>query len=86
MYERGEISFAHAKSINLDEYVGLTPDHDQSYAYFMYENLFGKVDIEPVGYVDTFAAIHVGFDPNFDGLVNKQNGRHDEDGHSASCK
>lgn len=46
MYERGEISFARAKSINLDEYVGLTPDHDQSYAYFMYENLFGKVDID----------------------------------------
>ena len=46
MYKNGEISFAKAKSINLDEYVGLTPDHDQSYAYFMYENLFGKVDID----------------------------------------
>lgn len=29
-------------SINLDEYVGLTPDNDQSYHYFMQKNLFAK--------------------------------------------
>ena len=29
-------------SINLDEYVGLTPDNDQSYHYFMQKNLFDK--------------------------------------------
>ena len=31
-YNKGEISFADVKSVNLDEYVGLSADHDQSYA------------------------------------------------------
>ena len=43
---RGEISFKDVKSVNLDEYVGLTPDHDQSYAYFMSTNLFDHIDID----------------------------------------
>jgi glucosamine-6-phosphate deaminase len=46
-YESGELSFKNVKTINLDEYVGLTPDHDQSYAYFMYHNLFSHIDIDP---------------------------------------
>lgn len=40
----GSLSFSRARSINLDEYVGLSADDRQSYAYFMRENLFGKVD------------------------------------------
>ncbi|MBQ8406901.1 MAG: glucosamine-6-phosphate deaminase, partial [Clostridia bacterium] len=35
-------SYKKVKSVNLDEYVGLTTDHDQSYAYFMRTNLFDK--------------------------------------------
>lgn len=46
-YERGEVSFKNVKTVNLDEYVGLTPDHDQSYAYFMKTNLFDKIDVLP---------------------------------------
>ena len=46
MYEAGNLSFAGVKSVNLDEYVGLEPTHDQSYAYFMNENLFSRVDID----------------------------------------
>lgn len=42
----GEISFKNVKSVNLDEYVGLSPDHDQSYRYFMNENLFNHIDID----------------------------------------
>ena len=38
-------SYQNVVSVNLDEYVGLTADHDQSYAYFMYENLFKNIDI-----------------------------------------
>lgn len=45
-FRRGEISFAKVKSVNLDEYVGLAADHPQSYAFFMDENLFSKVDID----------------------------------------
>jgi len=32
-------------TFNLDEYVGLAPDHSQSYHYFMWENLFRHVNI-----------------------------------------
>ena len=45
-YERGEISFAEVKTVNLDEYVGLSKDHDQSYSYFMHDNLFNHVDVK----------------------------------------
>lgn len=44
-YRRGEISFAKASSFNLDEYVGLSPDHPQSYRQTMERLLFGQVDI-----------------------------------------
>ncbi|WP_394190316.1 glucosamine-6-phosphate deaminase [Pseudoalteromonas atlantica] len=41
----GEISFSHATTFNLDEYLGLTGEHPQSYRYFMNEQLFNHVDI-----------------------------------------
>lgn len=41
-------SYKNVTSVNLDEYVGLTPDHNQSYAYFMRDNLFNHIDINPV--------------------------------------
>lgn len=46
MYQRGEVSFRDVRSINLDEYIGLDKNHDQSYAYFMRHHLFDKVDID----------------------------------------
>ena len=30
-YKQGDLSFAEVRSVNLDEYYGLAPDHDQSY-------------------------------------------------------
>ena len=39
-------SYQGVTSVNLDEYVGLTADHDQSYAYFMRKNLFDSIDID----------------------------------------
>ena len=42
----GEISFKYAKSVNLDEYVGIYPSNDQSYSYFMHKNLFDHVAIK----------------------------------------
>ncbi|MDP2635958.1 MAG: glucosamine-6-phosphate deaminase [Pseudoalteromonas sp.] len=41
----GEISFSRATTFNLDEYLGLTGEHPQSYRYFMNEQLFNHVDI-----------------------------------------
>ena len=42
---KGDISFRHCRTVNLDEYCGLSADHPQSYAYFMRKNLFDRVDI-----------------------------------------
>ncbi|MBQ3405306.1 MAG: glucosamine-6-phosphate deaminase [Oscillospiraceae bacterium] len=42
----GEITFKSVRSFNLDEYVGLDGTHDQSYRYFMNENLFKYIDID----------------------------------------
>lgn len=44
-YNDGEISFKDVTTANLDEYVGLYKEHDQSYDYFMHHNLFNHVDI-----------------------------------------
>lgn len=40
------LSFGRVKTVNLDEYVGLGADDEQSYAYFMRDKLFNHVDIE----------------------------------------
>lgn len=46
-YKMGDLDFSQVRSINLDEYVGLAPTHDQSYRYFMQSNLFDHVNILP---------------------------------------
>ena len=43
--ENKDLDFSKVTSVNLDEYVGLTPDNDQSYRYFMNTNLFSKINI-----------------------------------------
>ena len=45
-YKKGDLYFSQVKSVNLDEYVGLEPTHDQSYRYFMQDNLFNHVNID----------------------------------------
>jgi len=42
----GDLDFSKVTSVNLDEYVGLTGDNDQSYRYFMDTNLFSKINID----------------------------------------
>lgn len=46
-YEKGDIDFSRVSTVNLDEYVGLGPDHDQSYAYFMHTNFFDHINADP---------------------------------------
>ena len=41
-----KVSYKQVKSWNLDEYEGLAPTHNQSYRYFMNENLFKMIDIQ----------------------------------------
>lgn len=46
MYEEGILDFSHVRSVNLDEYVGLDGENDQSYRYFMNKHLFERVNID----------------------------------------
>lgn len=46
-HKAGEMSMGQATSFNLDEYVGLPPDHPCSYWHYMREKLFDHVDIDP---------------------------------------
>lgn len=45
-YKAGEISFADAKSFNLDEYIGISPVNEASYHYYMDQQLFNHIDMK----------------------------------------
>lgn len=45
-YQNGDLDFSKCSAANLDEYVGLSKESDQSYAYFMYNNLFKDINID----------------------------------------
>ncbi len=46
MYRQGRISFEKIVTFNLDEYLGLDPQHPQSYGCYMATNLFAHVNID----------------------------------------
>lgn len=46
-FNKGNISFKDMKTFNLDEYCDLPVEDINSYHYFMNENLFGKIDVNP---------------------------------------
>ncbi|MBE6787490.1 MAG: glucosamine-6-phosphate deaminase [Ruminococcaceae bacterium] len=45
-YKNGDLDFSAVSSINLDEYTGLDGENDQSYRYFMNNNLFNFINID----------------------------------------
>ncbi|MGX8682001.1 MAG: glucosamine-6-phosphate deaminase, partial [Spirochaetales bacterium] len=45
MNKAGKVSFKNVVTFNMDEYVGLDHDHDQSYWYFMHDNFFNHIDL-----------------------------------------
>lgn len=45
-YDAGDLDFSDITTVNLDEYKGLSGNHDQSYRYFMNHHLFSKVNID----------------------------------------
>ena len=45
-YNNGDLDFSKVTTVNLDEYKGLPRDNDQSYYYFMNDNLFDHVNID----------------------------------------
>lgn len=46
-YKKGDLDLSEVSTVNLDEYRGLAPDHDQSYRCFMEQNFFSHVNIRP---------------------------------------
>lgn len=75
-YQEGELSFSKVKTVNLDEYKGLAPDHEQSYRYFMDTHLFSHVDINkkdtytPDGLAEDEAAECA----RYEGVIRQMNG------------
>ncbi|MEM0925113.1 MAG: glucosamine-6-phosphate deaminase [Planctomycetota bacterium] len=47
MCEQGSVCFRGVTTFNLDEYIGLTGDHAQSYRSFMQTQLFDHIDVTP---------------------------------------
>ena len=44
-YNEGTLSFKNVVTFNMDEYVGISEDHPESYHHFMYHHLFNHIDI-----------------------------------------
>ena len=47
MHKEGKLFFKNVRTFNMDEYIGLPADHPQSFHYYMTENLFSHIDIDP---------------------------------------
>ena len=47
MHNSQGLTFADATFFNLDEYIGLAPDHRASYHVYMKENFYGLIDADP---------------------------------------
>ena len=46
-YQKGDLDFSEIKTVNLDEYCGLDSSNPNSYHYFMNEQLFSHINIDP---------------------------------------
>ncbi len=46
LYKQGRVSFENVITFNMDEYVGLPKEHEQSYSTFMWDNFFSHIDIK----------------------------------------
>ena len=44
-YKAGDLDFSNITTFNLDEYYGLSKHNEQSYHYFMFDNLFKHINI-----------------------------------------
>src|SRR3712207_9086494 len=47
LHAEGGLSFARTTFFNLDEYLGLPPDHPASYHVYMKENFYDCIDADP---------------------------------------
>lgn len=47
LHQAGNVSFRHVITFNMDEYIGIPQNHEQSYHTFMWSNFFSHIDIDP---------------------------------------
>lgn len=47
LHKEEGLDFSQVTTFNLDEYIGLPRDHEQSYYTFMWKNLFSQINIKP---------------------------------------
>ena len=47
LYQAGSLDFSQVRTFNLDEYLGLSGAHPQSFQHFMQENFFRHVNVAP---------------------------------------
>jgi glucosamine-6-phosphate deaminase len=47
LHAQGQVDFSAATTFNLDEFLGIGPDHPGSYRAFMEEHLFSRVNMRP---------------------------------------
>lgn len=47
LHQAGKVSFRHVITFNMDEYIGIPQNHEQSYHTFMWSNFFSHIDIAP---------------------------------------
>ena len=91
MCQEGKVSFENVVTFNMDEYLGLPPEHPQSYHYFMYENFFNHINIKPenIHILDGMTKDYAKECSNYEKAIKKAGGVHlfiggiGEDGHIA---
>ncbi len=71
-----QLDWRRVRTFNLDEYLGLAPDHPQSYHHFMWENLFRHINILPenVQIPDGLAADVPGFCADYEARIRAAGG------------
>lgn len=47
MHQNKALDFSQVATFNLDEYVGLAPENENSYRYYMNQHLFSRININP---------------------------------------
>ena len=47
MFVHVQVSFKYVITFNMDEYVGISTDHPESYHRYMFDNFFKHIDIDP---------------------------------------
>jgi glucosamine-6-phosphate deaminase len=47
MHKEEGLDFSKVTTFNLDEYVGLSPNHERSYHNFMWKHFFGQINVDP---------------------------------------